>query len=82
MTGESRYHADDVLTVDQLADRLQVPVRTVRGLDAPRFRVGREVRYFWGDVVSYLEDRGAAGSRSAAPTGRGVVYEARRERGT
>lgn len=54
---------DDVLTIDQLAKRLQVSVRTVERMDLPTVYCGRGKlrarRYVWGQIVRTLEERAA-----------------------
>lgn len=79
----NRFCADDVLTREQLAKRLQVDVAaTYRWRECPRLRVGREHRFVWGDVVDWLRlrdtqtstpPRRPAGRTSS--TGRGAVFE-------
>lgn len=51
---------DRLLTVEELADYLGVPVATLyqwryRREGPPGFRVGRHVRYRWGDVQVWVE---------------------------
>jgi hypothetical protein len=53
---------DDVLTIDQLAERLQVSVRTVERMDLPTIYCGRGHklrRYLWGQIVDALKERAA-----------------------
>jgi excisionase family DNA binding protein len=49
-----------LLTVQELADYLGVPVATLyqwryRREGPPGFRVGRHIRYRWTDVVEWIE---------------------------
>ena len=51
---------DRLLTVEELADYLGVPVATIyawryRREGPPGFRVGRHIRYRWTDVVEWIE---------------------------
>lgn len=81
---EQRYAVDEVLTVDEVAARLKVPVKTIYGLrGCPRFRVGRESRYVWGEVLDYLRSRSTATNPASggAVGRRGTVHESRRIRG-
>ncbi len=53
---------DRLLTVEDLADYLDVPVATVyawryRRQGPPGFRVGRHLRFRWSDVERWIEDR-------------------------
>lgn len=54
---------DDVLTPEQLAERLQLSVRTVERMDLPTVYCGRGRvrvrRYVWGQIVRTLEERAA-----------------------
>ena len=50
------------LTADELADFLDVPIKTLyawrcRGEGPVGFRVGRHIRYRWVDVEVWIEDR-------------------------
>jgi Helix-turn-helix domain len=81
---DQRYACDDVLTVEEVAERLKVPQKTIYGLrDCPRFRVGRESRYLWGDVLEYLKGRSTSTTPTplSASSRRGTVHEFRRSRG-
>lgn len=54
-------HIDRLLSVQELADYLEVPVKTIytwRHRDTgPRgFRVGKHVRFRWRDVEAWLAD--------------------------
>ena len=54
-----------LLTTDQLAERLQVPVATVRiwrhrGTGPNGFRLGRHVRYCAADVEAWIDERARA----------------------
>jgi excisionase family DNA binding protein len=53
---------DRLLTVEDLADYLDIPVATVyawryRRQGPPGFRVGRHLRFRWSDVEVWIEDR-------------------------
>ena len=53
---------DPLLSVEDLADYLDVPVATVyawryRRQGPPGFRVGRHLRFRWSDVEHWIEDR-------------------------
>ncbi len=53
---------DRLLTVEELADYLGVPVATLyqwrhRGEGPPGFRVGRYIRYRRNDVEQWIRDR-------------------------
>ncbi len=62
---------DRLLSPDDLADFLRIPVKSVykwreHGAGPPGFRVGRHVRYAPEDVAAWL-DRQRAAERSPAP---------------
>ncbi len=49
---------DDVLTPQQLANRLKISVKTVRRRAYPSLDTGeRERRYYWPDVLAFLRRR-------------------------
>ncbi len=53
---------DRLLTVEDLAEYLDVPVATVyawryRRQGPPGFRVGKHLRFRWSDVERWIEDR-------------------------
>jgi len=53
---------DRLLTVEDLAEYLGVPVATLyawryQRQDPPGFRVGRHVRYRWADIEEWISDR-------------------------
>jgi excisionase family DNA binding protein len=53
---------DQLLTVEDLANYLDVPVATIyswryRHQGPPGFRVGRHLRFRWSDVERWIEDR-------------------------
>jgi len=55
-------HLDQLLTVEDLAEYLDVPVATVyawrhRHNGPPGFRVGRHLRYRLNDVERWIDDR-------------------------
>jgi excisionase family DNA binding protein len=54
--------SDRLLTVEDLADYLGVPVTTIyawryRRQGPPGFRVGRHLRFRWNDVELWIDDR-------------------------
>ncbi len=58
---------DQLLTVEELADYLGVPVATVyqwryRRQGPPGFRVGKHLRYRWNDVQRWIQQRLESGS--------------------
>lgn len=64
---------DRLLTVQELAEYLDVPVATLyqwryRREGPPGFRVGRHVRYRWRDVQEWIEDQLQASLSPAQPT--------------
>ena len=55
-------HLDQLLTVEDLAEYLEVPVATVyawrhRRQGPPGFRVGRHLRFRWSDVERWIDER-------------------------
>ena len=53
---------DRLLTVDDLAEYLGVPVATLYAWryhrqGPPGFRVGRHIRYRWADIEEWISDR-------------------------
>jgi excisionase family DNA binding protein len=53
---------DRLLTVDELAEYLGVPVATIyawryRREGPPGFRVGKYVRYRWSDIQDWIQDQ-------------------------
>jgi excisionase family DNA binding protein len=53
---------DRLLTVEDPADYLDVPVATIyawryRRRGPPGFRVGRHLRFRWSDIERWIEDR-------------------------
>lgn len=55
-------HRDRLLTVVELAEYLGVPPATLyqwrhRGEGPRGFRVGRHLRYRWGDISEWIESR-------------------------
>lgn len=59
---EAMEHQDRLLTVQELAEYLGVPVATLyqwrhRREGPPGFRVGRHVRYRWSDVHEWIEQQ-------------------------
>ncbi len=60
-------HEDRLVTVQELAGYLEVPVKTLcawrcRREGPPAFRVGRHLRYRWSDVQQWIQHRPDAGS--------------------
>ena len=54
--------SDRLLTVQDLADYLDVPVATIyawryRRQGPPGFRIGRHLRFRWSDIERWIEDR-------------------------
>jgi excisionase family DNA binding protein len=54
--------SDRLLTVQDLAGYLDVPVATIyawryRRQGPPGFRVGRHLRFRWSDIERWIEDR-------------------------
>lgn len=55
------YPPETVLNIDQVAEWLQVSVRTVERLDIPFIFLGiRQKRYLGKDVLKFLEQRKSA----------------------
>lgn len=55
------YPPETILTAQQVADWIQISVRTVEVLPLPRLRLPtKSVRYSAGQVLAYLEGRGHA----------------------
>lgn len=57
---EGMEHDNRLITVEELADYLGVPVATLyqwryRREGPPGFRVGRHVRYRWTDIAEWIE---------------------------
>ncbi len=48
---------DQVLTVEDVAERLQVSVRTVQRLNLRSVTLGRCRRYLLSDVLAYLREK-------------------------
>jgi excisionase family DNA binding protein len=53
---------DRLLTVQDLADYLDVPVATIYGWryrrqGPPGFRIGKHLRFRWSDIERWIEDR-------------------------
>jgi hypothetical protein len=65
------YPRDAVLTARQLAAALHTSVYSVQRMDLPFFRVGRQMRFVYGQVVDVLSER--AKSMGAPTTTFGVV---------
>ncbi len=60
-------HEDRLITVQELADYLEVPVKTLyawryRREGPPGFRVGRHLRYRWADIERWIQRQLEAGS--------------------
>lgn len=61
----STRREERLMTIQELADFLDVPVKTIyawryHGEGPQGFRVGRHVRFRWCDVEAWLADRMAA----------------------
>jgi excisionase family DNA binding protein len=59
---ESPRHDDRLLSVEELADYLEVPVKTIytwrhRNTGPKGFRVGKHVRFRWHDVQTWVAQR-------------------------
>jgi len=59
---EDMEYENRLATVEELADYLGVPIATLyqwryRREGPPGFRVGRHVRYRWGDIEQWIEDQ-------------------------
>lgn len=59
---DDKTSPDELLTVDELAAQLKVPVRTIRqwsvvGTGPKRMKVGRYVRYRRSDVSAWLQSQ-------------------------
>lgn len=68
MRPDSPAASDRLLTIEQVAEHLQVPVKTLydwrhRGIGPKGLRVGRYVRYRPADIDSWLDDRAQASER-------------------
>lgn len=55
-------HDDRLLSVDELADYLEVPVKTIytwrhRNTGPRGFRVGKHLRFRWSDVQTWVAQR-------------------------
>jgi len=76
-------HRDRLLTVQELAEYLGVPVATLyqwrhRREGPPGFRVGRHVRYRWSDVAEWIEHQlGTSSSDFPSHVGGTVVKRGR-----
>ena len=61
-TGPSTRHHDRLLSVEELADYLEVPVKTIytwrhRNTGPKGFRVGKHLRFRWRDVQTWVAER-------------------------
>jgi excisionase family DNA binding protein len=57
-----RRHDDRLLSVEELADYLEVPVKTIytwrhRNTGPKGFRVGKHLRFRWRDVQNWVAQR-------------------------
>jgi excisionase family DNA binding protein len=55
-------HIDRLLTVEDLAEYLDVPVATIyawrhRRRGPPGFRIGKHLRFRWSDIEQWISDR-------------------------
>ena len=67
---------DRLLTVEDLAEYLGVPVATLYAWryhrqGPPGFRVGRHVRYRWADIEEWISDRIKASQNNRSTSHRG-----------
>jgi hypothetical protein len=71
---ERRYCADDMLTVEQLCQRLPetTPGMVYRWTGCPRYRTGKRNLYMWSEVLAYLRNRSATPAEPAADVPRRV----------
>ncbi len=71
-----QFHADDLLTIDELANRLKAKraaVYRMRSAGCPALKVGKELRFLWGDVLDWLAGRSTRdASEPAVPLRRGT----------
>jgi excisionase family DNA binding protein len=77
---ESMEHRERLLTVQELAEYLGVPVATLyqwrhRREGPPGFRVGRHVRYRWIDVHEWIEQQLVATPEQSASHVTGTVAD-------
>ena len=59
--GKASRHRDGLLSAQELADYLEVPLKTIyawrhRGTGPRGFRVGKHLRFQWDDVDAWLSD--------------------------
>jgi len=59
---ETQHANDELLTMQEVADVVRVPVATLRywrhlGTGPRSFRIGRSVRYWRNEVVHWLEEQ-------------------------
>ena len=59
---ETPHTGDELLTMQEVADVVRVPVATLRywrhlGTGPRSFRIGRSVRYWHNDVAHWLEEQ-------------------------
>ena len=57
-TPRTMYNPDDVLTMRQVADYLQVSIRTVQRIGIKSFRLGGR-RFLFKHVLEYVESKAA-----------------------
>lgn len=55
-------HSERLLSVEELADYLEVPVKTIytwrhRNTGPKGFRAGKHLRFRWGDVQAWVAER-------------------------
>jgi excisionase family DNA binding protein len=67
---------DRLLTVEDLAEYLDVPVATLYAWryhrqGPPGFRVGRHIRYRWADIEEWISDRIKASQNNRSTSHRG-----------
>jgi hypothetical protein len=71
---ERRYCADDMLTVEQLCQRLPetTPGMVYRWARCPRYRTGKRNLSMWSEVLTYLRNRSATPAEPTAGVPRRV----------
>ena len=67
---EREDNGDELLTIEEVATMLRVPDATVRWwrtqhIGPNSFKIGRHVRYFRKEVLSWIREQGAGGTDAA-----------------
>jgi excisionase family DNA binding protein len=62
---------DRLLSIEDVADMLQLPVRTIyqqrsRGLFCPAYKIGRHLRWKRSDLLAWIETKRDADRRSTS----------------